>query len=210
MLVRGRMSKTPVTTTPGATIPDAMAVMQGSKVHQLPVLDDKGTLVGIVTLTDLLKVTPSPATSLSVWEMDYLLKKLKVESVMTRNLLTVTEDTPVEEAGRIMIDNKIGALPVMRAGRFVGLITESQLFGIIIDVFGARQPGVRVTARQPLAKGGLAELSSTIAGAGGHFVAFAESLGEGLVTFKVRDMDSEQLIHAVGPLMTEIVDVREC
>lgn len=209
MLVRERMSKNPITTRPSASVPDALKVMQGSKVRQLPVLDDKGRLVGIVSLVDLFRASPSPATSLSVWEVDYLLEKIKVEDVMTKQVITVTEDTAVEDAGRIMVESKISGLPVMRGDELVGIITESDLFSILLDVFGARQPGVRITAQMPLAKGGLAKLSTAISSIGGHFVAFAESMDEGIVTFKVRDAKREELLKAIEPLMSSILDVRE-
>lgn len=207
--MRERMSKNPVTTRPDASVPDALKIMQGSKVRQLPVLDERGQLVAIVSLADLFRALPSPASSLSRWEVEYLLDKVKVEEVMTRDVITVTEDTPVEEAGRIMAEGKVSGLPVMRDGKLVGMITESHLFGVLLDVFGARQSGLRVTARQPLAKGGLAKLSAAIAGAGGHFVAFAESMDEGTVTFKVQDLDRETLLKAIEPLMSEILDVRQ-
>ncbi len=209
MLVRKRMSKNPITTTPDASVPDALKVMQGSKVRQLPVLGVDGALVGIVSLTDLFRASPSPATSLSIWEVDYLLEKIKVSEVMTRKVITVTEDTAVEEAGRIMTEAKVSGLPVMRDGELVGIITESHLFNVLVDVFGARQAGVRVTAEMPLTKGGLAKLSGAVADIGGCFVAFTESVDEGTVTFKVRDVARENLLKTLEPLVTRIVDVRE-
>ena len=209
MLVRKRMSKNPITTTPDASVPDALKVMQGSKVRQLPVLGVDGALVGIVSLTDLFRASPSPATSLSIWEVDYLLEKIKVSEVMTRKVITVTGDTAVEEAGRIMTEAKVSGLPVMRDGELVGIITESHLFNVLVDVFGARQAGVRVTAEMPLTKGGLAKLSGAVADIGGCFVAFTESVDEGTVTFKVRDVARENLLKTLEPLVTRIVDVRE-
>jgi len=210
MLVRDRMSRNPITTWPGASVPDALKVMQGSKVRQLPVMDRAtNRMVGIVSLVDLLRVSPSPATSLSVWEVEYLLEKILVEQVMTTEVITVTEDTAVEEAGRIMADNKISGLPVVRDDELVGIITESHLFGILLDVFGARRPGVRVTVKMPLTKGGLSKISTAVAGIGGHFMAFAESMDLGISTFKVADVDREALLKAVEPLVDEIVDVRE-
>jgi len=203
------MSKNPITTTPDASVPDALKVMQGSKVRQLPVLGVDGALVGIVSLTDLFRASPSPATSLSIWEVDYLLEKIKVSEVMTRKVITVTEDTAVEEAGRIMTEAKVSGLPVMRDGELVGIITESHLFNVLVDVFGARQAGVRVTAEMPLTKGGLAKLSGAVADIGGCFVAFTESVDEGTVTFKVRDVARENLLKTLEPLVTRIVDVRE-
>ena len=164
MLVRDRMSRNPITTYPAATVPDALQVMRGSKVRQLPVLNDKGNLVGIVSLEDLLRVSPSPATSLSVLELNYLLEKLSVEEVMTRDVITVTEDAALEEAGRIMADNKISGLPVMRDGELVGIITESHLFNVLLELFGARREGVRVTVLIPPVKGSVAKITSAIAG----------------------------------------------
>jgi len=209
MLVRDKMSKNPITTRPGASVPDALKVMQGSKVRQLPVLNDQSEMVGIVSLVDLFRVSPSPATSLSVWEVDYLLEKITVETVMTREVITVTEDTAVEEAGRIMADNAVSGLPVMRDGELVGIITESHLFNILLELFGARRPGVRIMAKVPYEKGGLAKLSSAVTAIGGQFAAFGLHPASETVTFKAQDVARDKLIEAIKPLVVEILDVRE-
>ncbi len=210
MLVRDRMSRYPITTRLGATVPDALKVMRGGKVRQLPVMDPTNNqMVGIVSLADLLRVSPSPATSLSVWEVEYLLDKIVVEQVMTKEVITVTEDTAVEEAGRIMADHKISGLPVVRGKELVGIITESHLFNILLDVFGARRSGVRITAKMPMTKGGLSKISTAVAGIGGHFMAFAESMDLGIATFKVEDVEREKLLKVIEPLVDEIVDVRD-
>jgi acetoin utilization protein AcuB len=209
MLVRDRMSNYPITTTPDASVPDALKVMQGSKIRQLPVLNADSKLVGIVSLVDLFRVSPSPATSLTVWEIDYLLDKIKVETVMTKDVITVTEDTPLEEAGRILADNAISGLPVMRGGQLVGMITESHLFSILMELFGARRPGVRVMAKMPFVKGGLAKLAGAVAAAGGQFMSFGIHPSEDAVTFKVQDVEKDKLIEAIKPFVIEILDVRE-
>lgn len=204
------MSRYPITTRLGATVPDALKVMRGGKVRQLPVMDPTNNqMVGIVSLADLLRVSPSPATSLSVWEVEYLLDKIVVEQVMTKEVITVTEDTAVEEAGRIMADHKISGLPVVRGKELVGIITESHLFNILLDVFGARRSGVRITAKMPMTKGGLSKISTAVAGIGGHFMAFAESMDLGIATFKVEDVEREKLLKVIEPLVDEIVDVRD-
>jgi acetoin utilization protein AcuB len=209
MLVRDRMSRHPNTTTPGASVPDALKVMQGAKVRQLPVVDDQGKLVGIVSLVDLFRVSPSPATSLTVWEIEYLLEKIKVESVMTKKVITTAEDTAIEEAGRIMVDNAISGLPVMRGDELVGIVTESHLFSILAELFGARRTGVRVMAKMPFVKGGLAKLAGAVSAAGGQFVAFGIHPSEDAVTFKVQDVDRAKLLEAVKPMVEELLDVRE-
>ena len=113
MLVRERMSTNPVTITTDYTITQALRVMRENQVRRLPVLDQDGGLLGIVSEKDLLYASPSPATSLSIYEMHYLLSQLRVTELMTTDLITVNSDTPLEEAARIMADNKIGGLPVL-------------------------------------------------------------------------------------------------
>jgi acetoin utilization protein AcuB len=209
MLVRDRMSKNPITTTPDASVPDALKVMQGSKVRQLPVLNEKNQLVGIVSLVDLFRASPSPATSLSVWEIDYLLEKIKVETVMTKDVVTVTEDTAVEEAGRIMSDGRISGLPVMRDGELVGIITESHLFNILLELFGARTSGVRVMAKIAHEKGILAKITGAISATGGWIEALGLHGDSQTVTFKSVGVDRKKLLEAVKPVVIEILDVRE-
>ena len=213
MLVRERMSKNPVTTTPDTSVTDALRLMREKKVRRLPVMDTHGKLVGIVADQDLLYATPSPVSSLSVWEMNYLLAKLKVEEVMTRQVTTVTEDTPVEEAARIMVDNKIGGLPVMRDGQLAGIVTETDLFKAFLELLGARQPGVRVTALIPGVKGTLAKITNAIFGAGGNILGFSQSRDatgtRWQVTVKVEDVAKDKLVEVLRPVVQEIVDVRE-
>ena len=213
MLVRERMSKSPVTTTPDTSVTDALRLMRERKVRRLPVMDAHGKLVGIVADQDLLYATPSPVSSLSVWEMNYLLAKLKVEEVMTRQVITVTEDTPVEEAARIMVDSKIGGLPVMRDGQLAGIVTETDLFKVFLELLGARQPGVRVTALIPGVKGTLAKITSAIFGAGGNIMGFSQSKDatgtRWQVTIKVQDVAKDKLVEVLKPVVQEILDVRE-
>lgn len=209
MLVRDRMSKNPVTTHPGASIDDAFKVMQGSKVRQLPVLDAKGNLVGIISMEDVLRVMPSPATSLSVWEIDYLIEKITVEKVMTRDVITVSEDAAVEEAGRIMAENKISGLPVMRDGELVGIITEWHLFQVLLELFGTSVSGTRVTAKISHERGMLAKITGAISAIGGQIEALGLHGDSETVTFKVVFVEREELIKAIEPLVVEILDVRE-
>ncbi len=212
MLVRDRMSRNPITTYPAATVPDAIQVMRGSKVRQLPVLNDKGKMVGIVSLEDLLRVSPSPATSLSVHELNYLLEKLTVEQVMTRDVITVSEDAALEEAGRMMADAKVSGLPVMRDGELVGIITESHLFNVLLELFGARRKGVRVTVTIPRVKGSVAKITGAIAELGGSIVAMGEADEPGeevSITMKIEDVPQDKVVEVLKPLVLRIKDVRE-
>jgi len=96
------------------------------------VVDENGHLVGIVTLGDVREASPSDATSLSIFELNYLLARLTVDKIMTRKVITVTPDTPIYEAARLMLEHKIGGLPVVENGRVVGIITESDIFKMVV------------------------------------------------------------------------------
>jgi acetoin utilization protein AcuB len=137
------------------------------------------------------------------------LEEITVEQVMTREVITVTEDTAVEEAGRIMAENKISGLPVVRGSELVGIITESHLFNILLELFGAHQPGIRVTARVHRAKGGLAKIAGAVSALGAQFVSFGIASDSETIIFKVQDVDREELLKAVQPHVIEILDVRE-
>lgn len=211
MLVGERMTHPVITIPPDMPIVDVLALMRREDIRRTPVVKD-GKLVGIVSDKDLLNASPSQATSLSVWEMNYLLSKITVKDVMTRDLFTVKEDTPIEEAARIMADNKIGGLPVMRGENLVGIITETDLFKVFLELMGAREQGVRVTALLHEKKGELARLSHIISEAGGNFVAFGTFTGdlEGTreVTFKVNDLQQAEVQSLVEPLVERIIDIR--
>jgi acetoin utilization protein AcuB len=213
MKVGQRMTRNPITITPDVTVPEAQAIMRREKIKRLPVLDSKGKLVGIVTTLDLIHASPSPATSLDIYELHYLLSKLKVEKVMTRQVITVDEDLPIEEAARIMADNSISGLPVMRGNVLVGIITETDLFKLFIELFGARHKGIRLTLLLPEKKGELAKVSNAITKAGGNIVSFATFEGEdptnAYCAVKVTGVEKDALIQALTPVVEKIVDARE-
>jgi acetoin utilization protein AcuB len=124
MRVRDLMTAKPITVDPETPILEARQRMLRERIRHLVVLDD-ARVVGIVTDRDVRLNLPSPATSLSVWEINYLLPGVTVGGVMTTSVIVVDPDRPIAEAARIMMDHKIGALPVVEEGRLVGIITES-------------------------------------------------------------------------------------
>jgi len=213
MLVGERMSHPVITIPPDMPITEAVNLMRREHIRRTPVVEG-GKLVGIVSDKDLLNASPSPATSLSIWEMNYLLSKIKVEDVMTREVLTITADTPIEEAARIMADNKIGGLPVLTDDRVVGIITETDLFKLFLELMGARESGIRVTALLRDKVGVLARLAQTVADLGGNFVAFNQTAGDDPsnreVTFTVAGVDDpKKLSAAIEPLVESIKDIRK-
>lgn len=212
MLVGERMSHPVITVSPDTPMQEALRLMRVENIRRLPVTGKGGRLVGIVSESDLLHASPSDASTLSVWEVNYLLSKLKLDEIMTKEVITVVEDTPIEDAARVMADNKIGGLPVVRDREVVGIITETDLFKVFLELMGARERGVRLTALLSDVPGELAKLAETVAGLGGNVVALGTFMGETsenrLVTMKVRNIDSDALREAVTPIVERIVDLR--
>ena len=212
MLVGERMKYPVITVPPEMSLVDAVNLMKKEHIRRTPVVKD-GKLIGIVSEKDLMNASPSAATSLSVWEISYLLSKITVNEIMTRNVITVSEDTPIEEAARIMADNSIGGLPVMRGDKLVGIISETNLFKIFLELMGARENGVRVTAMIKNAPGTLARLTKTVSEANGNFIAFGQFAGDSpdtrLLTFKVCCLSLEDLRRLIEPVVERILDIRE-
>jgi CBS domain-containing protein len=135
MLVKHRMTPNPITIPPDATVPDALKLTRERRINYLPIVNKKGKLIGIVSRNDLMQAAPSKATTLSVFEANYLLAHLEVEEIMNKPI-TVLEDTPLEEAARLMVENGIGCLPVMRDKDLVGIITETDIFKAFAEILG--------------------------------------------------------------------------
>jgi acetoin utilization protein AcuB len=214
MLVKERMSSRPILCAPDLPVSEALEQMKNEHIRRMPVVDKNGKLVGIVSDKDLLRASPSPVTSLSVWEITYLLSKLKVGDVMTKKVITVSENTPIENTARIMVDNKIGGLPVVNdSGAVVGIITETDIFKTFLELLGARKPGVRVTMYVADVRGQLAKITSAVAGSGGNIVACVELPGTDSTNYevllKVVDVPKDALVAALTPHAVRITDVRE-
>jgi CBS-domain-containing membrane protein len=207
------MTSPVLTISPEVPIQDALARMHQDKVRRYPVLDKHGKLIGIVTEADLLNAKPSDATTLSVFEINYLLSKITVERVMATNVITTTEDCPIEEAARIMADNEISSLPIMRGKSLVGMITETDLFHILLEMMGGRTPGIRLTVEVLNKRGKLFELVGIINKLGGDIQGVAAVLGTRaetrIFTIKVEGIKLEDLREAMKPAVEQIIDIRE-
>jgi len=161
MLVRDRMTAPAVTIDPKTPIYDALALMKEKRIRRFPVVKGR-RLVGVVTWTDLMRASPSPATSLTVWEIPYLLMKAPVSEVMTRQVITVCPTATIEEAAVLMRRHKIGGMPVLSDGAVIGVITESDIFDAFIDLMGLRRGGARLTIDLENRVGALDEVIRTI------------------------------------------------
>ena len=131
-LVRDWMSPNPVTVTRQTSLPEARQLMVDNGIRRLPVMEGD-QLVGIVTRGDVRGAQASEATSLSIWELNYLIGQLKIEEVMSKKVISISSDTPMREAAKVMLDNKIAGLPVVDGGKLVGMITESDIFRMLVE-----------------------------------------------------------------------------
>ena len=220
MQIRNYMSTPARTVSPETSVSDALKTMRDAGIRRLPVVDRDGRLTGIVSDKDLLHASPSPATSLSIWEISYLLSKLLVRDVMTREVITVSPETPFEDAAQLMCDRKVGGLPVVESDRVVGVITETDVFRVFTQLLGTGQPGIAVTATADDRPGLLADMTRAIADAGGDVTAIASypatdgdapgGAAERTAVFvKVSGVAGSQLVEAVKPFVVRIDEVRE-
>ncbi|MBN1812247.1 MAG: CBS domain-containing protein [Anaerolineae bacterium] len=210
MLVKHRMTPNPITITPDTKVPDALKLTREKGINYLPVMGRRNRLTGIVSRNDLMQAAPSRATTLSVFEANYLLAHLEVKEIMNEPI-TVAEDTPLEEAARLMVEKGIGCLPVMRGKDLVGIITETDIFKAFAEILGGGDPVLRVTLRSPDRPGELARLTGVIADLGGNLHSVAAFKGEDpehvYFTFRLEGVDEDTLIPALKELGEEVVHV---
>jgi acetoin utilization protein AcuB len=213
MTVDRFMTRDPITVHGETTVPEARSILKANKISRLPVTDKGKALIGIVTEFDLVNACPSSATSLDMWEVSYLISKLKVESIMTKKVVAITESCTVEDAARLMADHDISGLPVMRGENIVGIITESDLFRVFVELFGARKRGTRATLLLPDKLGEIAALTASIAEAGGNIISLntypADTEAEVICTMKVEGLSKETFISAILKDIDGVIDVRE-
>jgi acetoin utilization protein AcuB len=213
MQVKDRMTSDPIVVMDTTLFEDALRLMRDKKVRRLPVVNKDGRLVGIVAERDLLYASPSPASSLSVFEVHYQLAKMTVQQVMAKRVITVGEDCPLEEAARIMVDHKIGSLPVVTGGRLVGIITETDIFRTFLEILGGREPGMRLTLDVTEGKGVLAGLAGEIARVGGNILSIASFQASDatrrIVYVKVTGADKQALLKGMESAGAKVMDAQE-
>jgi len=205
----------PAVVTPHTTMPDALKLMKEKNVHRMPVVDNHGNLVGIISETDLHNATPSSATLLSFWEIPTLLAKITVEMLMVKEVATVEADTPVEDAARLMADRNIGSLPVMEGKQLVGMVSQNDVFRVFMELLGGRRKGVRIWATTADRKGTVAGITTAIASVSGDIVGlgfYEVRDAKGVrweITMKVQDVPLEKLVEVLKPHVLEILDARQ-
>lgn len=211
MLVKDRMTSDPITITPETSFPEAYGIIREKGIRHLPVIDKQEELVGIVAKTDLLHASPKSDQMLSIFEVNYLLANLHVEEVMSSPPITVDEVAPLEEAARVMVEKKVGCLPVMREGTLVGMITETDIFETFVEVLGGEEASLRVTLRVPDVRGELARVANLIAKLGGNICSVARFRGEEpqhcFITLRLEGVEENVLVPALEKEVEEVVHV---
>ncbi|MGI6285011.1 CBS and ACT domain-containing protein [Neomoorella humiferrea] len=199
MFVRDHMSPNPITVTKETSVLDALEIMKKHKIRRLPVVHN-GRLVGLVTERDILRVSPSPASTLSAFEVNYLVAKMTVKDAMIKRPITVPPEMTIEEAALLMCEHKIDNLLVMENEKLVGIITQTDLFEALIKLFGLRRPGVRVTLEVEDRIGVLANISRKVAEAGINIINVASRQKDDVHTYVVLRLATDD-VSALLPVL---------
>lgn len=213
MLVKDRMSVNPITAQPETTHKQAVELMREKHIHHLPIVDKSGRLVGIVVEEDLFHAQPTPATTLSIYEIHSLLSRLQLKEIMRHPVHTVVPDCPLEEAARMMIEESVGCLPVVDHDEIVGIITDTDIYQTFVGLLGGGREGARFTLHVADQPGNLAKIAQAVADTGGNIISVVtwQNRFDGLVyiTIKEYGADYPQLKQALNAMDVQVVDIRE-
>lgn len=200
MYVKNRMTKDPYTIQADAPITEVIELMRIKNLKRIPVLDGE-RVVGILTDGDIQKVSPTKATALSVFEINYLLAKTTVRDAMTKKVVTISPEDILEEAAVLMRANRISSLPVVDGAKLVGIITESDIFDAFLDLLGARDIGTRLVIEADDKPGILSDVANTVSEYGAninHIAAYRrEEDRRSDVVIRVNTLDSEPMIQSL-------------
>jgi acetoin utilization protein AcuB len=213
MLVKDRMTPNPVTITTDTSLKEALDLVRSKPFRHLPVLDENDRLVGIVTEKSLVYASPTPTTTLSVFEVDYILARTKVGQVIQGSVITVAPDLPIEEAARVMIDQRIGCLPVVEDQKLVGIISDTDIFRVFAEGLGGGHPSLRITVVVPEEVGSLARVTNRVAALSGNIHSLGMFWGEKphdrVVAFRLEGVDRETAVQALEADGIQVVHVWE-
>ena len=211
MLVKDRMTPNPTTITTETSLKAALELIRSKPFRHLPVLDENGKLVGIVTEKSLVYASPTPTTTLSVFEVDYILSRTKIGQIIEGPVITVGPDLPSEEAARVMVDHHIGCLPVVENDELVGIISDTDIFRVFVEGMGGGHPSLRITVVVPEEVGSLAQVTSRMAALGGNIHSLGIFWGkrpeERVIAFRLEKVDRETAVQALEANGIQVVDV---
>jgi len=195
MLIENWMTKDVFTATPETSMMKASKIMKEKGVSRLPVVDDKGVLVGIVSDRDVKDASPSKATTLDMHELYYLLSEIKVKDIMTKKVVTIRSDETVDSAAAIMLEHKIGGMPVVdENNKVVGIVTDSDIFKVLVKITGVLEGGIQIGVRLSNEPGGLVPVLDYLKDHGARLMSLLTAcepaeVGQRDVYIRIRDMD---------------------
>jgi acetoin utilization protein AcuB len=210
------MTKHPVMIEPTMSIVEAQGIMAEVHVRHLPVIEEGKRLAGLIT-RERLRIPAAKLASLNVWEITRFLSNMSVKDVMVKaeDVISISPDITLEEAARIMVENKIGCLPVLEEGIVVGIITEIDMLSHLMELMASRIPGVRATVRMPNKRGELAKVVNAISAQGWGILACGGVPAPKLpdkwdVVVKIRGVSKDDVADALSQVDgQELLDVRE-
>jgi len=203
------MTANPYTIDADSPINEVIELMRDKKLKRVPVVRGD-RVVGMLTHSDIQKVSPTKATTLSIYEMNYLLSKTKVSDAMSKEVISVSPDALLEEAALLMRDNKVGTLAVVKDDKLVGIITESDIFDAFIDLLGLRHPGSRIAVNAADVPGALATIGQVFSSENAnisHIVAYHGSGGHSDVVIRTNAINTEEIEKKLDESGFNIIDV---
>jgi acetoin utilization protein AcuB len=213
MLVKHRMTPNPFTVTTETSLKDALELLRSKPFRHLPVVDENGKLVGVVTEKSLVYAAPTPTTTLSVFEVDYILSRTTMKQIIGGPVITVGPDLPIEEAAHIMVDKHIGCLPVVEGEKLVGIISDTDIFRVFVEGLGGGHPSLRITVVVPEEIGSLAKVTGCMADIGANIYSLGIFWGDKpedrVVTLRVEGVDKEAAVQALENAGIQVVTVWE-
>lgn len=213
MLVRDAMTPNPITITPHTTLPEIDKLFHEHRIRRAPVLDH-GRLVGIVSDHDLMANMPSPATTLSRWEISALLEKLQARDFMAHPVYVIAPDCPLEEVARVLNERKFGAMPVLDGDQLVGIVTESDIYRTFVSMLsGGDVPGLRFELRAERQAGLVSETARLVNEHGGRVITLvtvneADGVHKRLLV-KEEGANPDTLRRALEASEIEVLDIRQ-
>ncbi len=201
MLVKDRMTPDPVVITTDTSLKEALEIVRSKPFRHLPVVDENGKLVGIVTEKSLVYASPTSTTALSVFEVDYILSRTKVGQIIQGSVISVGPDWPIEEAARVMVDRRIGCLPVIEDDKLIGIISDTDIFRVFVEGRGGGHPSLRIPVVVPEKVGSLARITSRVVALGGNIYSLGMFWGERpedrVIVFRLEGVGRETAVQAL-------------
>jgi acetoin utilization protein AcuB len=213
MLIKSWMTENVVTITADRSMMKASKLMKDHHISRLPVVDEQGRIVGIVSDRDIKDASPSKATTLDMHELYYLLSEIKIKDIMTKKVTTIRDDETVEKAAVLMLEGNFGGLPVVdEAGKVVGIITDTDIFKVLVEISGVYDGGVQVGLQIPSGPGSLSPILDFLRENGARIMSIMthnvpETVGMKDVYIRIRDMEKPDL-KRIKAGMEERFDVR--